>query len=78
MRLLTVFFAPNPTMPAVFSGTLGGPLGLGFGTGLVALLLGTVIGAIPVGFVVSAGAYALLRLVPSARGSLPEQHGDSG
>src|SRR5690242_3241576 len=55
VRLLTVFFAPNLTMTAVFSGTLGAGLGLGFGTGLIALLAGTVLGSIPVAYLATWG-----------------------
>ncbi|MDQ0377897.1 purine-cytosine permease family protein [Amycolatopsis thermophila] len=66
-RLLTVFFAPNLTMTAVFSGTLGGALGLGFGTGLVALLLGTVIGAVPVAYLTTWGPLTGTAQLPLAR-----------
>jgi NCS1 family nucleobase:cation symporter-1 len=66
-RLLTVFFAPNLTMTAVFSGTLGGALGLGFGTGLVALLLGTVIGAVPVAYLATWGPVTGTAQLPLAR-----------
>ncbi|WP_051839977.1 cytosine permease [Streptomyces sp. NRRL F-5126] len=47
-RLFTVWFAPNLTMTGVFTGTLGVVLGLDFTTALVAVVLGTVAGAVPV------------------------------
>ncbi|WP_218153492.1 purine-cytosine permease family protein [Amycolatopsis sacchari] len=67
VRLLTVFFAPNLTMTAVFSGTLGAGLGLGFGTGLVALLLGTILGAIPVAYLATWGPRTGTAQLPLAR-----------
>jgi nucleobase:cation symporter-1, NCS1 family len=67
VRLLTVFFAPNLTMTAVFSGTLGAGLGLGFGTGLVALLVGTVLGAIPVAYLATWGPRTGTAQLPLAR-----------
>ncbi|KAA9148580.1 cytosine permease, partial [Amycolatopsis acidicola] len=67
IRLLTVFFAPNLTMTAVFSGTLGAGLGLGFGTGLVALLVGTVLGAIPVAYLATWGPLTGTAQLPLAR-----------
>jgi len=67
VRLLTVFFAPNLTMTAVFSGTLGAGLGLGFGTGLVAVLVGTVLGAIPVAYLATWGPLTGTAQLPLAR-----------
>ncbi|WAL65389.1 cytosine permease [Amycolatopsis cynarae] len=67
IRLLTVFFAPNLTMTAVFSGTLGAGLGLGFGTGLVALLAGTILGAIPVAYLATWGPKTGTAQLPLAR-----------
>jgi NCS1 family nucleobase:cation symporter-1 len=67
VRLLTVFFAPNLTMTAVFSGTLGAGLGLRFGTGLVAVLLGTVLGAIPVAYLATWGPLTGTAQLPLAR-----------
>lgn len=45
-RLFTVWFAPNLTMTGVFAGTLGATFGLGLRTGLVAIVAGTLLGAI--------------------------------
>lgn len=73
VRLLTVFFAPNLTMTAVFSGTLAGVLGLGFGTGLVALVIGTVLGSIPVAYLVTWGPLTGTAQLPFAR--LPFRRG---
>ena len=67
VRLLTVFFAPNLTMTAVFSGTLGAAFGLGFGTGLVALLAGTVLGALPVAYLATWGPRTGTAQLPLAR-----------
>ena len=66
-RLATVFFAPNLTMTAVFSGTLGASLGLGFGTGLIALLAGTIIGSIPVAYLATWGPRTGTAQLPFAR-----------
>ncbi|HKS47350.1 MAG TPA: cytosine permease [Amycolatopsis sp.] len=67
VRLLTVFFAPNLTMTAVFSGTLGAGLGLGFRTGLIALLVGTVLGAVPVAYLATWGPLTGTAQLPLAR-----------
>ncbi|MTD59568.1 cytosine permease [Amycolatopsis sp. RM579] len=67
VRLLTVFFAPNLTMTAVFSGTLGAGLGLGFGTGLLAILVGTVLGSIPVAYLATWGPRTGTAQLPLAR-----------
>lgn len=72
-RLLTVFFAPNLTMTAVFSGTLGAGLGLGFGTGLIALLAGTVLGSLPVAYLATWGPLTGTAQLPLAR--LPFRRG---
>jgi NCS1 family nucleobase:cation symporter-1 len=49
-RLFTVWFAPNVNMTGVFSGTLAIVLGLGFWLGLLAMVIGTVIGSLPVAY----------------------------
>src|ERR1044072_9837274 len=48
-RLFTVWFAPQVTMSGVFTGTLAIVLGLGFWLGLVAVVIGTVLGSLGVG-----------------------------
>lgn len=49
-RLFTVWFAPNVNMTGVFTGTLAIVLGLGFWLGLLAMIIGTVIGSLPVAY----------------------------
>jgi NCS1 family nucleobase:cation symporter-1 len=49
-RLFTVWFAPNVNMTGVFTGTLAIALGLGFWLGMLAMIIGTVIGALPVAY----------------------------
>lgn len=67
IRLFTVFFAPNLTMTAVFSGTLGTGLGLGFGTGLLAIVVGTVLGSLPVAYLATWGPLTGTAQLPLAR-----------
>jgi NCS1 family nucleobase:cation symporter-1 len=66
-RLFTVWFAPNLTMTAVFTGTLAGTLGLGFGAGLAAMLIGTVLGSIPVAYLSTWGPRTGAAQLPLAR-----------
>lgn len=49
-RLFTVWFAPNLTMTGVFTGTVGIALGLDFTTALAAVVLGTLVGAVPTAY----------------------------
>jgi NCS1 family nucleobase:cation symporter-1 len=49
-RLFTVWFAPNVNMTGVFTGTLAIVLGLGFWLGLLAMVIGTVLGSLPVAY----------------------------
>ncbi|MET0702332.1 MAG: cytosine permease [Mycobacterium sp.] len=49
-RLFTVWFAPQVTMTGVFTGTLAVALGLGFWLGLLAMVIGTVLGSLPVAY----------------------------
>lgn len=49
-RLFTVWFAPQVNMAGVFSGTLPIVLGLGFWRGLLAMGIGTVLGAVIVAY----------------------------
>ena len=48
-RNFTVWFAPNMELSGVFTGTLAFTLGLGFWPGFVAIVIGVVLGALPVG-----------------------------
>jgi NCS1 family nucleobase:cation symporter-1 len=66
-RLFTVWFAPNLTMTAVFAGTLGAGLGLDFATGLLALVAGTVLGALPVAYLSTWGPRTGTAQLPLAR-----------
>ncbi|MHB9755776.1 purine-cytosine permease family protein [Streptomyces sp. BYX5S] len=49
-RLFSVWFAPNLTMTGVFTGTVGIALGLDFATALAAVVVGTLIGAVPTAY----------------------------
>ncbi|WP_328607055.1 cytosine permease [Amycolatopsis sp. NBC_00345] len=66
-RLASVWFAPNLTMTAVFTGTLGATLGLGFTTGFLVLLAGTVIGSLPVAYLSTWGPRTGTGQLPLAR-----------
>jgi NCS1 family nucleobase:cation symporter-1 len=54
-RLFTVWFAPNLNMTGVFTGTLAIILGLGFWLGLLAMVIGTVLGSLPVAYLSTLG-----------------------
>jgi NCS1 family nucleobase:cation symporter-1 len=49
-RLFTVWFAPQVNVASMFSGTLAIVLGLGFWLGLLAMVIGTVLGSVIVGY----------------------------
>jgi nucleobase:cation symporter-1, NCS1 family len=49
-RLFTVWFAPQVTMTGVFTGTLAVALGLGFWLGMLAMVIGTVLGSLVVAY----------------------------
>ncbi|WP_336158220.1 purine-cytosine permease family protein [Amycolatopsis sp. VC5-11] len=66
-RLAGVWFAPNLTMTAVFTGTLGATLGLGFTTGFVIALIGTVLGSLPVAWLSTWGPRTGTGQLPLAR-----------
>ncbi|MGW7537263.1 purine-cytosine permease family protein [Amycolatopsis sp. NPDC054798] len=66
-RLAGVWFAPNLTMTAVFTGTLGATLGLGFTTGFAIALLGTVVGSLPVAWLSTWGPRTGTGQLPLAR-----------
>lgn len=51
-----MWFAPNLTMTGVFTGTVGIALGLDFSTALVAVVLGTLLGAVPTAYLGTWGA----------------------
>ncbi|MFJ3821397.1 purine-cytosine permease family protein [Streptomyces nodosus] len=66
-RLFTVWFAPNLTMTGVFTGTIGISLGLDFTTALVAVVLGTVLGAVPTAYLGTWGSRTGAGQLPLAR-----------
>ncbi|MFG2652523.1 purine-cytosine permease family protein [Streptomyces sp. NPDC048436] len=66
-RLFTVWFAPNLTMTGVFTGTIGIALGLDFTTALVAVVLGTVVGAVPTAYLGTWGGLTGAGQLPLAR-----------
>ncbi|MET8860567.1 cytosine permease [Streptomyces sp. NPDC004579] len=66
-RLFTVWFAPNLTMTGVFTGTIGIALGLDFTTALAAVVLGTVLGALPTAYLSTWGGLTGTGQLPLAR-----------
>ncbi len=66
-RMFTVWFTPNMELSGVFAGTLAVLLGLGFWLGLVAIVLGTVIGSVPVALLCTWGPQTGTGQVPLAR-----------
>jgi nucleobase:cation symporter-1, NCS1 family len=66
-RLFTVWFAPQVNMTGLFSGTLPIVLGLGFWLGLLALAIGTVLGALLVGYLSTMGPRTGAGQLPNAR-----------
>ncbi|MGW1895548.1 purine-cytosine permease family protein [Streptomyces sp. NPDC002004] len=66
-RLFTVWFAPNLTMTGVFTGTIGIALGLDFRTALAAVVLGTVVGAVPTAYLGTWGSRTGAGQLPLAR-----------
>ncbi|MEW2168129.1 cytosine permease [Streptomyces sp. NPDC007084] len=66
-RLFTVWFAPNLTMTGVFTGTIGVALGLDFTTALVAVVVGTVLGALPTAYLGTWGGLTGTGQLPLSR-----------
>jgi len=66
-RMFTVWFTPNMELSGVFAGTLAVLLGLGFWPGLVAIILGTAIGSVPVALLCTWGPQTGTGQVPLAR-----------
>lgn len=66
-RLFTVWFAPNLTMTGVFTGTVGIALGLDFATALVAVVVGTLVGAAPAACLGTWGSRTGVGQLPLAR-----------
>ncbi|MGV0676406.1 MULTISPECIES: cytosine permease [Mycolicibacterium] len=66
-RLFTVWFAPQVNMTGVFTGTLAIALGLGFWLGLLAMLIGTVLGSAVVAYLSTWGPRTGAGQLPNAR-----------
>jgi NCS1 family nucleobase:cation symporter-1 len=66
-RLFTVWFAPQVNMTGVFTGTLAITLGLGFWLGLLAMVIGTVLGGLVVGYLSTWGPRTGTAQLPASR-----------
>ncbi len=66
-RLFTVWFAPQVNMTVVFTGTLAIVLGLGFWLGLLAMVIGTLVGCLAVGYLSTWGPRTGTAQLPNAR-----------
>ena len=66
-RMFTVWFTPNMELSGVFAGTLAVVFGLGFPLGVAALVMGTIIGSVPVAILCSWGPRTGTGQVPLAR-----------
>lgn len=66
-RLFTVWFAPQVNMTGVFTGALAITFGLGFWLGLLAMVLGTVLGSLVVGYLSTWGPRTGTAQLPAAR-----------
>ncbi|WP_153340339.1 purine-cytosine permease family protein [Nocardia aurantia] len=66
-RLFTVWCAPQVNMTGVFSGSLAITFGLGFWLGLLAMIIGTVLGSLPVAYLSTWGPRTGAGQLPNAR-----------
>ena len=66
-RLFTVWFAPQVNMTGVFTGTLVIVLGLGFWLGLLAMVIGTVLGSLVVSYLSTWGPRTGSGQLPNSR-----------
>ena len=66
-RLFTVWFAPQVNVTVLFTGTLAVVLGLGFWLGLLAMVIGTVLGSLAVGYLSTWGPRTGTAQLPNAR-----------
>ena len=66
-RLFTVWFAPQINMTCVFTGAMIGALGLGFWLALLAMVVGTVLGSLVVGYLSTLGPRTGTAQLPGAR-----------
>ena len=66
-RLFTVWFAQQVNMTVIFTGSLAVALGLGFWLGLVAMVIGTVLGSVAVAYLSTWGPRTGTAQLPNAR-----------
>jgi NCS1 family nucleobase:cation symporter-1 len=66
-RLFSVWFAPQVNMTGVFTGTLAIALGLGFWLGMLAMVIGTVLGSLVVGYLSTWGPRTGTAQLPGSR-----------
>src|SRR6201995_2796008 len=66
-RLFSVWFAPQVNMTGVFTGPLAITLGLGFWLGLLAMVIGTVLGSLVVGYLSTWGPRTGTGQLPNSR-----------
>jgi NCS1 family nucleobase:cation symporter-1 len=66
-RNFTVWFAPNMQLSGVFVGTLAITLGLGFWSGFFAIVIGIILGALPVAYLTLWGPKTGMGQLPLAR-----------
>jgi nucleobase:cation symporter-1, NCS1 family len=66
-RLFSVWFAPQVNMTGVFTGALAIALGLGFWLGMVAMVIGTVLGSLVVGYLSTWGPRTGAAQLPNSR-----------
>ena len=67
VRLFTVWFAPQVNIAGVFSGALPIILGLGFWLGLLAMVIGTILGAVLVAYLSTLGPRTGAGQLPNSR-----------
>jgi NCS1 family nucleobase:cation symporter-1 len=66
-RLFTVWFAPQMNMTGVFTGSLAIVFGLGFWLGLLAMVIGTLLGSLPVAYLSTWGPRTGTGQLPASR-----------
>jgi nucleobase:cation symporter-1, NCS1 family len=66
-RLFTVWFAPQVNMTGLFTGTLAILLGLGFWLGMLAMLVGTLLGSLLVAYLSTLGPRTGVGQLPNSR-----------
>jgi nucleobase:cation symporter-1, NCS1 family len=66
-RNFTVWFAPNLELSGIFTGTLAFTIGLGFWPGVIAIVIGVILGALPVALLATWGPKTGMGQLPLAR-----------